>query len=64
MARSEKEFLNTMQTYIMVTQDRLRGGRIIDANEELNLMLTMTRQRLQEVEGTAPWIKEEKTDDI
>lgn len=55
MARTEKEFLNTMETYIKITQDRLKDGRIIDAHDELGTMLKMTQQRLREVEGNAPW---------
>ena len=55
MARTEKEFLNTMETYIKITQDRLKDGRIIDAHDELGTMLKMTQQRLREVEGDAPW---------
>lgn len=57
MARTEKDFLNTLETYVKITQDRLRDGRIIDAHEEVELMLTMVNQRIQEVEGTAPWEK-------
>ena len=57
MARTEKDFLNTLETYIKITQDRLRDGRIIDAHDELGLIGTMIDQRRQEVEGTAPWDK-------
>lgn len=53
--RTEKEFLNTLDTYIKVTIDRLKDGRIIDAHEELTVMLKMTEQRVAEVEGKAPW---------
>lgn len=57
MARTEKDFLNTLETYLKITADRLRDGRIIDAHEEVELMLTMVNQRIQEVEGTASWDK-------
>ena len=57
MARTEKDFLNTLETYIKITQDRLRDGRIIDAHDELGLIEVMIDQRRQEVEGTAPWEK-------
>jgi hypothetical protein len=57
MARTEKDFLNTLETYVKITQDRLRDGRIIDAHDELGLIETMIDQRRQEVEGTAPWEK-------
>ena len=55
MARTEKEFLNTLETYVKITQDRLRDGRIIDAHDELGLIEVMIDQRRQEVEGTAAW---------
>lgn len=57
MARTEKDFLNTLETYVKITQDRLRDGRIIDAHDELGLIEIMIDQRRQEVEGTAPWEK-------
>ena len=57
MARTEKDFLNTLETYVKIAQDRLRDGRIIDAHDELGLIETMIDQRRQEVEGTAPWEK-------
>ena len=57
MARTEKDFLNTLETYIKITQDRLRDGRIIDAHDELGLIEVMIDQRRQEVEGIAPWEK-------
>lgn len=57
MARTEKDFLNTLETYVKITQDRLRDGRIIDAHDELGLIEVMIDQRRQEVEGTAPWEK-------
>lgn len=55
MARTEKDFLNTLETYVKITQDRLRDGRIIDAHDELGLIEVMIDQRRQEVEGTAAW---------
>ena len=55
MARTEKDFLNTLETYVKITQDRLGNGRIIDAYDELGLIEVMIDQRRQEVEGTAPW---------
>lgn len=57
MARTEKDFLNTLETYVKITQDRLRDGRIIDAHDELGLIETMIDQRRQEVEGTAAWVQ-------
>lgn len=57
MTRTEKDFLNTLETYVKITQDRLRDGRIIDAHEELGLIEVMIDQRRQEVEGTASWDK-------
>lgn len=63
MARTEKDFLNTLETYVKITQDRLRDGRIIDAHDELGLIEIMIDQRRQEVEGAAPWEKiREKTE--
>ena len=55
MARTEKDFLNTIETYVKVTQARLRDGRIIDANEELQFIEKMISQRKDEVNGTAAW---------
>ena len=57
MQKTEKQFLETLNTYIKVTQSRLRDGRIIDAHDELGLIEVMIDQRRQEVEGTAPWDK-------
>ena len=57
MSRTEKDFLNTLETYVKITQDRLRDGRIIDAHDELGLIEVMIEQRRQEVEGTAAWEK-------
>lgn len=57
MARTEKDFLNTLETYVKITQDRLRDGRIIDAHDELGLIEVMIDQRRQEVEGTAAWVQ-------
>ena len=56
MARTEKDFLNTLETYIKVTKDRLKDGRIIDAYDELSVMQTMVAQRIAEVEGKAVWV--------
>lgn len=56
MARTEKDFLNTFETYIKVTKDRLKDGRIIDAYDELSVMQTMVAQRIAEVEGKAVWV--------
>lgn len=56
MARTEKDFLNTFETYIKVTKDRLKDGRIIDAYDELSIMQTMVAQRIAEVEGKAVWV--------
>ena len=53
--RHERDFLETLQTYIKVTQARLRDGRIIDANEELQIIEKMISQRKEEVNGTAAW---------
>lgn len=57
MQKSEKQFLETMNTYIKVTQSRLRDGRIIDANEELTVMEMMTRQRIAEIDPGAKALK-------
>ena len=62
--RTEKDFLNTLETYVKITQDRLRDGRIIDAHDELGLIEVMIDQRRQEVEGTAPWEKIRTADEI
>lgn len=64
MARTEKDFLNTLETYVKITQDRLRDGRIIDAHDELGLIEVMIDQRRQEVEGTAAWEKIRTADEI
>ena len=53
--RHERDFLETLQTYVKVTQSRLRDGRIIDANEELQIIEKMISQRKEEVNGTAAW---------
>ena len=55
MARTEKDFLNTLETYVKITQDRLRDGRIIDAHDELQIIEKMISQRKDEVNGTAAW---------
>lgn len=61
--RHERDFLETLQTYVKVTQARLRDGRIIDANEELQIIEKMISQRKDEVNGTAAWeIIREKAD--
>ena len=57
--RTEKDFLNTLETYVKITQDRLRDGRIIDAHEELGLIELMIEQRQQEINGTAAWLGNE-----
>ena len=63
--KTEKEHLDTMETYIKVTMSRLRDGRIIDGYKELETMLAMTTNRKMEIAGTAPWIdKEDKEDGI
>ena len=57
--KTEKEHLDTMETYIKVTMARLRDGRIIDGYKELETMLTMTTHRKLEITGKAPWIDQE-----
>lgn len=61
--KTEKEHLDTMETYIKVTMSRLRDGRIIDGYKELETMLAMTTNRKMEIAGTAPWIDKEGEDD-
>ena len=58
--KTEKEHLDTMETYIKVTMARLRDGRIIDGYRELETMLAMTTDRKMEIAGKAPWIDKEK----
>ena len=58
--KTEKEHLDTMETYIKVTMARLRDGRIIDGYKELETMLTMTTHRKLEITGKAPWIDKEE----
>lgn len=53
--KHERDFLETLQTYVKVTQARLRDGRIIDAHEELQIIEKMISQRKEEVNGTAAW---------
>lgn len=53
--RHERDFLETLQTYVKVTQARLKDGRIIDAHEELQVIEKMISQRKEEVNGTAAW---------
>lgn len=53
--RHERDFLETLQTYVKVTQARLMDGRIIDAHEELQIIEKMISQRKEEVNGTAAW---------
>lgn len=60
MARTEKDFLNTMETYVKITHDRLRDGRIIDTHEELDLIEKMINQRQQEITGKAKWLTPER----
>lgn len=58
--RTEKDFLNTLETYVKITHDRLRDGRIIDTHDELQLIETMIGQRLQEIAGKAKWLTPER----
>lgn len=60
--KTEKEHLDTMETYIKVTMSRLRDGRIIDGYKELETMLAMTSNRKMEIAGKAPWIDKEEKD--
>lgn len=60
--KTEKEHLDTMETYIKVTMSRLRDGRIIDGYKELETMLAMTTNRKLEITGNAPWIDKEEKD--
>ena len=60
MARTEKDFLNTLKTYVKITHDRLRDGRIIDTHEELDLIEKMINQRQQEITGKAKWLTPER----
>lgn len=48
--------MNTLDTYIKVTKDRLKDGRIIDAYDELAVMQVMAEQRIKEIEGKAAWV--------
>ena len=54
--KTEKEFLERLDTYIKVTMSRLRDGRIIDGYNELDMLLSMVKDRKLELSGKAPWI--------
>ena len=53
--KTEKEFLNTLETTLNVIRRQIREGRSQDIDDDLEIIIRMTRQRRIEIEGKAPW---------
>lgn len=53
--KTEKEFLNTLETTLSVIRRQIREGRSQDIDGDLEIISRMTRQRRIEIEGKAPW---------
>ena len=53
--KTEKEFLNTLETTLNVIRRQIREGRSQDIDDDLEIISRMTRQRRIEIDGKAPW---------
>ena len=53
--KTEKEFLNTLETTLNVIRRQIREGRSQDIDGDLEIISRMTRQRRIEIDGKAPW---------
>ena len=53
--KTEKEFLNTLDTTLSVIRRQIREGRSQDIDGDLEIISRMTRQRRIEIDGKAPW---------
>ena len=53
--KTEKEFLNTLDTTLNVIRRQIREGRSQDIDGDLEIISRMTRQRRIEIDGKAPW---------
>ena len=53
--KTEKEFLNTLETTLSVIRRQIREGRSQDIDGDLEIISRMTRQRRIEIDGKAPW---------
>ena len=53
--KTEKEFLNTLETTLNVIRRQIREGRSQDIDDDLEIISKMTGQRRIEIEGKAPW---------
>ena len=53
--KTEKEFLNTLDTTLNVIRRQIREGRSQDIDDDLEIISRMTRQRRIEIDGKAPW---------
>ena len=53
--KTEKEFLNTLETTLNVIRRQIKEGRSQDIDGDLEIVSRMTRQRRIEIDGKAPW---------
>ena len=53
--KTEKEFLNTLETTLNVIRRQIREGRTQDINDDLEIISRMTKQRRIEIDGKASW---------
>ena len=58
--KTEKEFLNTLDTTLSVIRRQIREGRSQDIDDDLEIISRMTRPRRIEKDGKAPWENERR----
>ncbi len=53
--KTEKEWLDTLETYMKIIKTRIGDGKIVQAHEDTATVLLMIDQRKRELGGNTPW---------